>query len=474
MSPTKNKILIWGGTMQKRVIALLLSSAATMVVGYAHAADYIDPYANVWSWSGAYAGAHVGYGTGDKAWHAIYGVSGGQGGSYPQDSLNAANYDVGGMLGGIQAGYNIQQGNIVMGVEAEASWSGINGDGLGGVNTSDRPFSTDVNFLGTFTGRFGVAMDRTLFYGKAGVAVINESHSHTTGAPLVLDGSETRMGAVLGAGVEHAFNERWSVKGEYNYLQFNASDVVLTNGGDQAAFAIDQQLHTFKVGLNYRFTDGGALQERMGGGFDWSGAYAGLHAGYGWGDKAWHGIFGASGGQGGPGNPQQGSLNAANYDVSGILGGVQVGYNVQQGNIVMGVEAEASWSGIDGDGLGGISATDRPFSTDINFLGTLTGRFGVAMDRTLFYGEVGVAIVNEDHSHTTGAPLVLNGSETRMGAVIGAGVEHAINDLWSVKGEYNFIQFNAADVVLSNGGTQAAFAIDQQLHTLKIGVNRRF
>jgi outer membrane immunogenic protein len=414
---------------------------------------------------------HAGYGTGDAAWHAIFGSSGGQGGGNPQDSLNAANYGIDGFLGGIQAGYNIQRGNIVMGIEGEASWSGMDGNGLGGVNSNDRPFSTDVDFLGTFAARFGLAMNRTLFYGKTGVAIINQTHTHTTGAPLELSGSETRGGWLLGAGVEHAFNERWSIKGEYNYIQFNASDVVLSNGGTQAAFAIDQHLHTFKAGLNYRFSDGGALLADDGG-FDWSGAYAGVHAGYGSGDKAWHAIFGVSGGQGG-GNPQD-SLNAANYGVDGFLGGIQAGYNIQRGRIVMGIEGEASWAGIDGNGLGGVNSDDRPFSTDVNFLGTFTGRFGVAMNRTLFYGETGVAIINESHSHTTGAPVELNGSETRGGWLLGAGVEHAFNDRWSIKGEYNYIQFNAADVVLSNGGDESAFAIDQDMHTFKLGLNFRF
>src|SRR5690242_14722055 len=73
--------------------------------------------------------------------------------------------------------------------------------------------------------------------------------------------------------------------------------------------------------------------------FSWSGFYAGLNAGGGWGIKQmdfrdfgtpflWNGTF----------------------TTTGFVGGGQVGFNYQWSNIVFGLEADAAWSGMEGHG----------------------------------------------------------------------------------------------------------------------------
>ena len=66
---------------------------------------------SIYNWTGFYVGGHVGYGKGMKDW------------------LNSSfDYQVKGFLGGGQVGYNQQVGNVVFGIEADASWGNIKGD----------------------------------------------------------------------------------------------------------------------------------------------------------------------------------------------------------------------------------------------------------------------------------------------------------------------------------------------------------
>ena len=82
--------------------------------------------------------------------------------------------------------------------------------------------------------------------------------------------------------------------------------------------------------------------------FSWTGWYVGVHVGGAWGTKEWQDPSGST---------FDGFLTNSfsfpdttinNYGVNGFLGGLQIGYNVQSGPWVWGVEAQASWAGIRG------------------------------------------------------------------------------------------------------------------------------
>ncbi len=196
---------------------------------------------------------------------------------------------------------------------------------------------------------------------------------------------------------------------------------------------------------------------------DWTGFYAGGHIGGAFGDKDWDRIQGVGGGGGGP------QPGISSYDVDGIIGGGQIGYNMQSGSWVFGLEAEVSGAGVDG--------TDRPranwFETDVNLISTVTGRAGMAVDQLLFFAEGGLAIVNEDHAHNSNFGVVSD-NETRLGWTVGGGVEWAFNDTWSAEVEYNYIDLGSEQVTLTGPGGSGIFDIDQQLHTVKFGVNMKF
>lgn len=112
--------------------------------------------------------------------------------------------------------------------------------------------------------------------------------------------------------------------------------------------------------------------------FSWTGFYVGAHGGYGWSDTDWLLVDNA-----GPGACGQCGTVVTRFDVDGFLAGVQAGYNWQMSNdVVLGVEADLSFSWADGEGRwnaqGGTA--NRNATLDIDFIGTIGPRLGYAVE----------------------------------------------------------------------------------------------
>lgn len=229
----------------KKLYAGLLSLTLTSAVALsANATDmsrggYKDSgpaYAPVASWTGFYAGLNVGAG-----WTA-------------NDS--SGDLSPSGGFGGGQIGYN-WQGVLglgrqwVLGVEADLQGAGISDSGNFGLTSVEN----SLNWFGTVRGRVGYAMDRALIYFTGGFAFGEvESTGHFfgkgNGFGVPFDVTETQTGYVLGGGVEYKFNPAWSLKGEYQFISLDASD--LAGAGPLSGGATDRsEVHTLRVGLNY-------------------------------------------------------------------------------------------------------------------------------------------------------------------------------------------------------------------------------
>jgi outer membrane immunogenic protein len=191
----------------------------------------------VYNWTGFYIGAHVGYAHGKKAWFD------------DDDGSSRESHDVSGVIAGGQLGFNWQTGNWVLGIEGQASWSNADGEHFWQPGTVT--FRSDVQWLGTIAGRFGYAFDRVLVYAKGGAAFVHDEHELAEGAIIIDQGDKTRWGWMVGGGIEVAVVGNWSVKGEYNYMDFGKESVAFTPG--QFTMQIDQHLHVVKFGINYRF-----------------------------------------------------------------------------------------------------------------------------------------------------------------------------------------------------------------------------
>lgn len=146
-------------------------------------------------------------------------------------------------------------------------------------------------------------------------------------------------------------------------------------------------------------------------------------------------------------------------DPKGFIGGGTLGYNVQTGQFVRGVETDLSWADIKGTSSQRATAPVVGFADSvtssgvaeqkIDAFGTLRARLGFTpMDRLLVFGTGGLAYrhvesntnigeVFEDVNITT-TNAIGSGSSLRGGWTAGAGLEYAFAPHWTAKAEYTY------------------------------------
>lgn len=172
--------------------------------------------------------------------------------------------------------------------------------------------------------------------------------------------------------------------------------------------------------------------------FTWTGFYVGINAGYGFGSSNWD-----------PG---------PNPDTDGFLIGGTLGYNLQTGSFVWGIEGDLDYSAMKGSS-GGVE-------TKMPWFGTVRGRIGYAFDRFMPYVTGGAAFgeIKMD-------PGVGSDKETKVGWTIGAGLEWVFLANWSAKIEYLY-----ADLGEASCGAAACAGTDVSFKTsiIRGGLNYRF
>lgn len=186
--------------------------------------------------------------------------------------------------------------------------------------------------------------------------------------------------------------------------------------------------------------------------FRWTGIYAGLQAGYGWGTT--DAVSTSIG---------SGAAQSFNYSTTGAVGGVHAGYNWQAGqNFVLGVETDIELSGVGGSGVGGFGGGHV---TNIDWLGSLRARAGFTTGSTLFYLTGGLAYggVSVDRSASATSTPFIGASDWKAGWTAGAGIEHAFTPNISARIEYRYTDLGqitytstAAGITDSSDVTQSA------------------
>ena len=260
--------------------------------------------------------------------------------------------------------------------------------------------------------------------------------------------------------------------------------------------------------------------------FTWTGVYAGLNAGYGFGEREALSnraefttpagaplspppIFVATNGVRVGGAPQIENLRR-----HGFLGGAQVGYNYQVSpgsGFVVGVEADLQYADMSRGGSGrvldftGVAATpvflfvqnQRTRPSGVDYFGTARLRIGYAFDRLLVFATGGLAYGNTDRGGGSTAlvnaafPIVPVSQPARdrvnAGYVLGAGLEYAFTEKVSAKIEGLYVDIpknrsnqlevfalNAAGAppptspLANSAGRRTAFGV------LRTGLNYRF
>ena len=142
--------------------------------------------------------------------------------------------------------------DFVVGIEADGWTSGIKGLAVDG-STPDVTFRTRNRWDADITLRLGMPVDRALLYVKGGAAVGHFDYTLQVFQNSFI-GDSTRWGWLVGFGIEYALNYNWSIKAEYNHIDFGSHDVELGLGSP--AHVRDTK-NIFKVGVNYLFDSGG-------------------------------------------------------------------------------------------------------------------------------------------------------------------------------------------------------------------------
>lgn len=162
--------------------------------------------------------------------------------------------------------------------------------------------------------------------------------------------------------------------------------------------------------------------------FSWSGCYVGVEAGGDWGHSR---------------HRADDRTTIVDFNADGGVFGGTLGCNAQSGQWVFGVENDLSWTGVKGHEL-----DHPPFNviatsgTKANWLDTLRGRIGIAVDRSLWYVTGGAAFTDIKQFGDNGAGITIAQSKSRSGWTAGFGFEQALADPhWSWKIEYLRVDF---------------------------------
>lgn len=393
--------------------------------------------APAYSWSGVYGGISGGYAWGENKIVDSIAAPGTQ-------RLKPS-----GGFGGVQFGYNNHFApHWLIGTEVDLSAGDIQDTttSVGGATMEDK-----FNFFGTARTRFGYVQDRWLVYGTIGAIWLQDKYrAGLPGIVTYADSKQYHVGWVFGGGVEYAVDNRWSWKLEYLYAPLDRSHDTAV-----AVRSWDSNFNLVRVGLNYRFADGGAPSSHMpvkavAPRSIWNGSYIGVHGGYGRGklDETFSPV------------------GTASLKPDGWYGGFQGGYNwLFAPQLLLGIEVDSSF----GDLKDSTAFSLSPFQANgkIEDLGTARLRLGyLVTPDTLLYATGGAAYAGEKFSSTF---VGMNTKVDHLGWTIGGGVEYKFAPEWSLKAEYLYADLgtfkdNTPSLALTRTG-------DLALNTVRVGIN---
>ena len=231
-------------------------------------------YASAAPFEGFYMGAFAGYGRGSTPSNLE--ISSGTLALFPgiiptisQAGSNRVSWA--GALAGIGGGYNFALGyNAVVGLEGDVAVAFMSGTATSGgiVPVFNGPFAfsqkTGIDWMSTLRARAGyVLADRAMVYVTGGAALAQLRHSSDFGDSFnefeFYRQTTTKLGWVIGAGIEYSFAQNWSAKIEYLHAGFGGMGGMGTSllADGSTAFVYHKLRNTSvdigRIGVNYRF-----------------------------------------------------------------------------------------------------------------------------------------------------------------------------------------------------------------------------
>lgn len=216
----------------KRFTILLALAAGVLTVSQAYAADrpnkapaYAPPASNLFTWTGPYLGATLGY-----AWNKF-------------DAGSGLSETTDGVAVGVEAGYRYQFPNrIVAGITADINMADVSGQkNVGG------PLNANVEgqLYGSIRGELGYAFEGFLLYGTVGYGAERGKIS-----VLGFEDTKTHSGLVYGGGIASPITKNLLLKAEY--LRYDLSGETYNFVGPLSA-KVDTTIDVARIGLQYRF-----------------------------------------------------------------------------------------------------------------------------------------------------------------------------------------------------------------------------
>jgi outer membrane immunogenic protein len=244
--------------------------AASAVATAASAADLPVPAAAppvayrpaIYDWTGVYVGGQVGAGMMNDTFAQTT--------TTPLFNAGATTKtNPWSVVGGPEAGVNIEFAPVVIGIEGSWTASYLSGTQVQpSLSPGASVYTTSAShWFATATGRIGYAANDILFYLKGGAAWMRVTY---TQEPLSAGGfntvqsiNDTRSGFTVGGGFEYGLNENLSLKVEYDFFDFGTKSYNFNNlsflpfGGALTAVALPVSVKSYAslltAGVNYRF-----------------------------------------------------------------------------------------------------------------------------------------------------------------------------------------------------------------------------
>jgi outer membrane immunogenic protein len=208
--------------------------------------------------------------------------------------------------------------------------------------------------------------------------------------------------------------------------------------------------------------------------YDWTGFYIGAQGGWAWGESAIDITLDGLGFMVPP---------TSEFDIEGVFAGGQLGYDMQVGSWVFGLVGDGVWTDIEGFQE---QSGDDGFETQLNWVASLRGRVGFALDRFLPYitggfafGEMDSTVGDTDGAGNfdpiaTGGAGIATGSEIATGWTAGGGIEVGVLDWLSIGSEYRYTDVEADFDETADTGAPEEWTADARFHSIRAFANLRF
>lgn len=169
-----------------------------------------------------------------------------------------------------------------------------------------------------------------------------------------------------------------------------------------------------------------------------------------------------------------GSVPFAHPGTSGMIGGAQLGYNMQAGNFVYGIELD----------FGGLDTTASGYKVDPNnplrvvtvkssggFYGDVTGRAGLTVGGALLYAKGGFAYFTGTVNITDAYDNLNQTSGVFTGWTAGGGLEYKLTRTLTMKAEYLYFDLDNSNFSCCLASSPGRLENNITADTLRLGLN---